>query len=371
MSIDQPIRVLQIIGIPIGGVEAVIMNYYRHIDRNKIQFDFVFHNNMESVNAEEIQVLGGKIYRVTPYNQNPIKFMSEIYRIAKMGNYKIIHNNMNTLAWFGLLPAWLADVPIRILHNHSTSVPSETKRNVLKAIFKPIAQLFANRYWACSQSAADWMYGKNTGKDITIIKNAIDIEKFSYNIELRDDIRRQLHIEKNFVIGNIGRFMYQKNQAFLIDVFSAIYRNNPDARLLLIGGGPLKTQLEEQVKKLNLCNSVIFVDNCKDVYKYYSAMDIFMFPSRYEGLGVVILEAQANGLPVIMSRAVPEEAIVNQEGITYIDSFDINKWAQSFINHQKRLEVNKEVFKDRGYDIRKESQNLCNIYLEIVKNNQI
>lgn len=367
MCIKQPIRILQVIGIPIGGVEVVIMNYYRHINRDKIQFDFVFHNDMESVNVDEIKALGGKIYQVTPYNQNPIKFMSEIYHIIKAGNYKVIHNNMNTLAWFGLLPAWLANVPIRILHNHSTSIPSETKRNLLKAVFKPIARLFANQYWACSKLAAKWMYGEHYDKSVQVINNAIDLKKFAFNQIKRDQLREKYNLEDKFVIGHIGRFMYQKNHVFLVHMFVQLLKDIPNAVLVLVGEGPLRMEIEQVVEKLHIQNSVKFLGQCKDVQDLYSVMDIFVLPSYYEGLPVVSVEAQANSLPLLMSKYVTEEAILvpSKTKCLPIDSYNI--WVSAIKEVLKNTERNTPVYtimRNAGFDIRLEVEKLEKLYDE-------
>ena len=205
---QQPIRVLQIIGITNGGgVEAVILNYYEHIDRTKVQFDFVVHKDSPVV-TERVERLGGKVYKVVPYQKNIFAFMHDIYCIIKDNHYTIVHSNMNTLSAFSLFAAWLAGAKVRILHNHSTSVPSETKRNIMKIILRPLAKLFANQYFACSRLAAEWMYGKKAvdeGK-ITIINNAINLDKYAFNKEKRKTLRNQLGIDENtFVVGHVGR----------------------------------------------------------------------------------------------------------------------------------------------------------------------
>ncbi len=311
---QQPLRVLQILGIVAGGgVEAVIMNYYEHIDRTKVQFDFVIHNDSPVDITEKVESMGGKVYKITQYQKNIFGFMSDIYHIIKDNHYTIVHSNMNTLSAFSLFAAWLAGAKVRILHNHSTSVPSETKRNIMKIILRPFAKLFANQYFACSRLAAEWMYGKKAvdeGK-ITIINNAIDLDKYAFDKEKRKNLRKQLGIKDDtFVVGHVGRFMYQKNHEFLIDVFAEVVKERPDSILLLVGDGPLRFTIEEKVRKLGLEKKVLFLGLRSDVQDLYNVMDVFCFPSYYEGLGMVIVEAQANGLPSVVSTAVPEEAVV-------------------------------------------------------------
>lgn len=222
---NEEIRVLQIIGdVCGGGVETVIRNYYRHIDKSKVQFDFVVHKGALEAYMEEIERLGGRVYKVTPYQKNIFKFTYEIYRIIKLGNYQVIHSNMNVLSVFPLFGAWLAGAKIRILHNHTTDTSVEKLRTFLKHILKPFAKLFANQYWACSKSAAEWMYGNSSTNNVQIINNAIEIEKFVFNIEKRLDLRKKLMLDGYFVMGHIGRFMMQKNHNFLIDVFSEVIK---------------------------------------------------------------------------------------------------------------------------------------------------
>lgn len=366
---SKPIRVLQILGIVAGGgVEAVIMNYYEHIDKNQVQFDFVVHDNSPVDITEKVEAMGGKVYKVTPYTKNVLAFMYDVYKIIKKNHYTIVHSNMNTLSVFSLFPAWMAGVPVRILHNHSTSVPSETKRNIMKMILRPFAKLFANRYFACSKLAAEWMYGKNSvesGK-VTIIHNAIDLKKYAFDQAKRDRIRKELGIENKFVIGHVGRFMYQKNHEFLIDVFSEVVKCEPNAALLLIGDGPLKSQIMQKVKNLHIEDKVYFLGLRSDVQDLYNAMDLFVLPSYYEGLPVVGVECQANGLPTLVSTNVTKELYLT-DIISYINLSDgIAVWRKNIIlKVNKKIETRQNTYiqmENAGFNIKVESVKLMNIY---------
>ena len=312
----SPLRVLQIMGIvESGGVEAVIMNYYRNIDKNKVQFDFVMHKGGNHRYVAEAQSMGAKVYEITPYNKNIFAFTYEIYKIIKNGNYDIVHSNMNSLSGFPLLAAWLAGARVRILHNHTTDSKAEGLRTILKRVLRPFARMFANQYWACSKLSAEWMYGKkvvNAGK-VTIINNAIDLDKFAFNQEKRDVLRKELDLEGKFVIGHVGRFMKQKNHEFLIDIFAELVKQKEGVVLLLIGDGPLMEVIRKKVDTLGLTNNVIFLGVRSDVSDLYNVMDVFLFPSLYEGLGMVAVEAQINGLPVVASTEVPIEAKVSDD----------------------------------------------------------
>ena len=222
-----PIKVLQVMGIvESGGVEAVIMNYYRHIDKTEVQFDFVMHKGSNSDYIAEVKSMGAKVYEVTPYS-NPIRFIQEVYSIIKKENYQIVHSNMNALSVFPLFAAYLAGVPVRILHNHSTDTKAEPLRTFVKHLLRPFARLFANQYWACSRLAGEWMYGKKAVKEgkVTIINNAIDLKKFSFDEKKRSKFRDELGLQDCFVIGHVGRFMKQKNHDFLVDILQRSVRS--------------------------------------------------------------------------------------------------------------------------------------------------
>ena len=365
----EPVRVLQIIGIVCGGgVEAVIMNYYRHIDRSKIQFDFVVDGYEKTILDDEIESLGGKVYHVEPYKKNIFRYMSQIYHIVRDNHYDIVHSNMNTLAVFSLFPAWLAGAHQRILHNHSTAVRSEGMRSVLKMILRPFAPLFANRYAACSRLAGNWMYGKKMMESgrVTIINNAIDLDEYAFSPEIRQQYRKELHIpDDTLVIGHVGRFMYQKNHAFLIEVFREVVKKHPNTILLLIGDGELRPEIEAKVQDYHLSDKVRFLGLRKDVKKLYNCMDVFVLPSWYEGLPVVAVEAQANGLPCIFSDQVTKESCLTST-MKYLGLKDsIDTWVQSILreDYQRNADAIQELTEE-GFDIIKETDSITMYYLD-------
>lgn len=353
----EPVRVLQIIGIVCGGgVEAVIMNYYRHIDRSKIQFDFVVDGYEKTILDDEIESLGGKVYHIEPYKKNIFRYMSQIYHIVHDNHYDIVHSNMNTLSVFSLFPAWLAGAHQRILHNHSTAVRSEGMRSVLKMILRPFAPLFANRYATCSRLAGNWMYGKRmmeSGK-VTIINNAVDLEEYAFSQELREKYRQELNIPADaFVVGHVGRFMYQKNHAFLLDVFREVIRQNPKAILVLVGEGELRPEIERKVASYDLTDKVRFLGLRKDVKKLYNCMDVFVLPSWYEGLPVVSVEAQANGLPSIFSDQVTKESALTTSASFLSLTNGIVNWASYILQlHNCRNKNALIELRESGFDIK-------------------
>ena len=286
-NLDEKIIVAHIMGKwNGGGVESVVMNYYKNIDRNRIQFHFLCDEDSTDIPYEEIEKLGGKVIVIPPY-QKLFKYQKELYRIFKENNYKIIHSHINALSVFPLRIAKKAGVPIRIAHSHSTSNKKEWKKNILKMILRPFSKLYANNYFACTEYAGKWLFGKKVveRKELNVINNAIDLKKFEFNENTRKALREELGIkEDTLIIGHVGRFMKQKNHEFLIEVFNEVYKKNQNTLLILIGQGPLLSEIKQKAINLNIEDKIKFIGQVTDVEKYYNIMDIFLFPSIYEGL---------------------------------------------------------------------------------------
>ncbi len=315
MSKEEPIRIAQIMGKWVGGgVEAVVMNYYRHIDRNKVQFDFICDDDSTRIPKEEIEKLGGKVILIPPY-QKVFKYHKELKKVLTEGNYKIVHSHINALSVFSLWAAKSAKVPVRIAHSHSTSNKKEWKKTLLKNILRPFSKIFATDYFCCSELAGRWLFGNKTydqGK-VYLLNNAIDVDKFKYDEKIRKEKRKELKIkDKDLVIGHIGRFVQQKNHSFLIDIFNEVHKQNKNTILLLAGEGPLKEEIENKVKELGKEKTVMFLGQRNDANELYQAMDVFLLPSLYEGLPVVGVEAQAAGLPCFFSTDMTKETKVLQ-----------------------------------------------------------
>lgn len=269
-----------------GGVESVVMNYYRNIDKEKIQFHFLCDEDSTDIPYQEIEKLGGKVIIIPPY-QKLFKYQKELYRVFKENNYKIVHSHINALSVFPLRIAKKAGVPIRIAHSHSTSNKKEWKKNILKMILRPFSKLYANQYFACTEYAGKWLFGKKVveRKELNVINNAIDLKKFEFNENTREDLRKELGIkEDTLIIGHVGRFMKQKNHEFLIEVFKELIKKNDNSILMLIGQGPLLNDMKQKVRDLNIEDKVKFIGQVTNVEKYYNIMDVFLFPSIYEGL---------------------------------------------------------------------------------------
>jgi glycosyltransferase EpsF len=307
---QSPVRVAQIMGIMNnGGVEAVVMNYYRAIDKSRVQFDFFVDETCSFPQCAQIEHLGGRCFLVPPYTR-PIRLIRTLTRIFRENNYQIVHSQINTLGVFPLFAAWLARVPVRICHNHSTSHPSEGKRNLFKHLLRPFSRVFATHCFACGDTAARWMFGDRLVDRgcVTLMPNAVDLARFRYSAEARDAIRAEICAgEHTRVVGHIGRFTFQKNHAFLLEIFRALLETHPDALLLLAGEGELLEQTKAQANSLGIGQKVRFLGVRGDTNRLYSAMDVFCLPSFYEGLPVVMVEALGNGLSCVVSDQVTRE----------------------------------------------------------------
>lgn len=347
-----------------GGIETMLMNYYRNIDRTKIQFDFIIQCEEKCDYEDEIAKMGGKIYRlkrIKPYN--PWNFERDIYQFLKKHNeYKIVHSHINAFSKYVLRAAKRAGVPNRIAHSH-TILKNNNMRNIYKNIVKIGINKYATKRFACSKDAGKWLYGN---ADFEVLKNAIDIEKFKFNVVKRKNYRKELGIEENEIVYcDIGRFAELKNQSFLIDIFYNIQREQR-AKLVLIGDGPLKEQLQQKVKKLGIENEVIFTGLRDDVNDIINAMDVFVFPSLYEGLGIVLVEAQSNGLKCFVSDTIPNEVIILDNVKVISLKCDEYKWA-NIILEEKNIQRSESVYKikEAGYDVKENAKKLQKMYLEM------
>ncbi|MBJ6746077.1 glycosyltransferase family 1 protein [Streptococcus sp. 121] len=365
------VRVGVVIGKMIGGgVESVVMNYYRHIDRSQIQFDFICDEDSTDIPRKEIEDLGGQVILVPPY-QKIGSYSKELYRIFKENKYKIVHSHINTLSVFPLSVAKLARVPIRIAHSHSTTNNSEMLKNLLKLILRPTAKWSANEYFTCSILAGKWLFGESTydSGNVFLMNNAIDVEKFKFNANQRAEKRKELDIGENtLVIGHIGRFVEQKNHKFLLEIFAELIKLKPDAILILAGQGPLENDICKKIKSLGIESSVKLLGQVSDVTFLYQTIDVFLLPSLYEGLPVVGVESQASGVLTVLSTAITEETKIIDS--TFFMSLEESPeiWANQIyksVNGIYRKDVSEEV-RDNHFDIKYEANLLTEKYLSLL-----
>ena len=358
---NKPIRILQIgMHDKIGGVETYLMNYYRNIDKSKIQFDFI-NPYTRLCFEDEIKALGGKIYKVPNFKRNPIGYYIKIKKIIKKQNYKIVHVNMLSAA--NILPILAASkckVNHVIAHSHNGNVPEGFLRSILNRINKRIMLKKCTDFFSCSDLAGKWLFGEN--QKFKIINNAIDLEKFKYNENSRKEIRSKYNLKGKYVIGHIGRFSYQKNHDFLIDAFSSYARKDDSAVLMLIGEGELEKNIRTKVKSLEIDDKVLYIGTTNNISEYLSAMDIFVLPSRFEGFPVTGVEAQTNGLISAFSNLITRE--IDISGNCSFLELNINKWITFFENNKNR---GHQKFDDRNYDSKHNAKSLEQIYMNFNK----
>lgn len=360
---NEPIRVAQIIGkMSAGGVESVVFNYYKKIDKEKVQFDFYYDADSSVAPPKELIEMGARFIKLPPY-QNLFQYISALRKELRNNKYIIVHSHLNTLSIFPLFAAYMEKVPVRIAHNHSVPGGKEYKRNFLKYIFRMGAKIFPTDYFACSEKAGKWMFGEKTyssGK-VVLIKNAIDYDVFSKNEFNRKKIREKLNLKNDTVIGHVGRLTSAKNHSFLLKIFTQYKKTDKNAKLLLVGEGELRNQIEDEILRLNLSDSCILVGKQSDTSLYYSGMDIMVMPSIFEGLGLAAIEAQACQLPIVVSEAIPPEAVITT-GVTSLSLKDsIDSWVEAI---QKSLTKNISFIDEYDeYNIDNASEKLLDWYV--------
>lgn len=377
---SEPIRVLHVVGnMGIGGIETLIMNIYRNIDRDKVQFDFLIHNPTEGEYAEEIKKLGGHIYRMPvlrdktrtyywryfEYKRALKKFFSEHKEI------KVLHGHMtNTASIYMPIAMKYGNVKCCIAHSHQTEATPGLS-GVVTNILQRHLEKIATDYFACSEEAAKWIYSieiVENGK-VKIIHNGVDVEKYHFDSVEHEKIKNQMGHSGKIVFGNVARFKKQKNHEFLIDIFAEIHKMNQNTVLILVGQGELEENMKEKVAKLGLDDCVEFLGARNDVPKLLKDFDVFLLPSLFEGLPLVGIEAQAAGLPMITSNTVTLEADVTGN-VTFLPlELSAEEWAKKILEVNEsfvRKDMTQKV-REAGYDIKQTAQWLQKFYLEKTK----
>ena len=346
-----------------GGLETMLMNYYRHIDKEQLQFDFLVHRDFEADYDQEIQDLGGKIYhlpRLNPVSLQYKRLLGSFFDTHR--EYKIIHVHQDCMSSVVLKVAKEHGVPIRIAHSHSSSQDKNIKYPI-KLFFQQFIPKYSTHLMACGDSAGQWMF---RGTPFQILNNAIDTSKYLYDPEKRYTVRKNLGITDNTIlIGHVGRFSPPKNHSGLIDIFDEIRKRAP-AKLLLVGDGKLREDIEHKVANLNCADDVIFAGMRLDVNELMQAMDVFVFPSLYEGVPLTIIEAQASGLPCLISDNVPIECKVTNPVQQISLQAGAASWATAAIEAARipRKNTFKEIA-EAGYDVTTNAEKLTKWYIDL------
>ncbi len=362
-------KIVHIVGkLKKAGVEAVVFTYLRNMDLCGLTVDVLYDADSTVQPPADILEMGINFIEIPPY-QKVFSYISAIKKICRKNKYDIIHTHMNVLSVFSLFAAKCAGVPHRICHNHSTTSKFEKKKDLMKKVLRPTAKLFATDYAACSELSARWMYGDkrvDSGR-VTVFNNAIDLDRYCYSREKALQTRQELGVENDFLIGHVGRFMDQKNHTFLVDIFSEVCKINDRAKLILIGDGENLEAVKEKIRSLGIEDRVIFKGIVPDVERYYCAMDVFLLPSLYEGLPVVALEAQATGLPCVISDSVTTECAVIPE-VTFLPvNKELKKWAETVVTSKvdDRVECNRR-FKNGKFNIKNSAYQMREYYNKLM-----
>jgi len=357
------LRVLQCVNnMDRAGLENMLMNYYRNIDRKQVQFDFLTHRKEKGAYEDEIIKMGGKVYhapRLYPQNYPAyFKWMSCFF--AEHPEYHIVHSHIDAMSFFPLLAAKKAGITARIAHSHSSKLDNDFKFPIKYLALKGIATV-ANVNCACGEKAGKFMFGS---REFYIIHNAIDLKRFSYNETERRLKRNELDISQDsFVIGHVGRYCYIKNQSFLIDVFYEVLRERPNSILLLVGNGPDEGKIKRRIENLGISSKVKLLKNRDDVNELYQVMDVFVMPSLFEGLPVVGVEAQANGLTCFISDNVSKEVVLSDSTFLLDLDLGVRGWKEAILNAScQRNNMALVQLKEHNYDVLVEARKLLDFY---------
>lgn len=366
------IKIAYILGkLHSGGKKNLVMEYYRHMDTDKVRIDFICDNDSNSIPEEEVNALGGKVFRVTPY-EHIFQNMWEMEHIFKEEMYDVVHAWDSLMNLFPMMLAKQAGVRVRISESLSMAAPGEWKTYV-KYMLRPFAKMYATHYMSCGEDCGVFQFGQKAmdeGK-IAIFKTAINTKFNAYNTELRDKTRKQFEWDDKVVYGFIGRFEPQKNPLFLIDIMGEIRKRQENAQFVIIGAGGLEDKMKAKIKEMGIEDSMAWLGRREDIQQFYNAFDAFLLPSIYEGLPVVGLESQSAGLPIFFSTAITPEAAACELGV-FIDLKDgAAAWAEKIIpivaeNMSKRRSHAKEVL-EAGFDSNTEALRMQKFYIDALK----
>ncbi len=368
---QNPIRILQITDCINygGGVAAVILNYYNHMDADKVIFDFMVNEPIEAELQHKLEEKGSRVFvmpALSIKNTFNYKCALEAFFKEHAADYQIIHGHTPNAAAYYMPVAKKYGIPVRIIHSHNSRGADSQLKRIRNRLMSRVGIANATHRFACSKVAAEYLYGND---DAFILNNAIDLDAFKFNPSVRNEIRSIFQISDDTkLIGHIGRFAEQKNHKFILDIADAIKKSKtdqqPKIKFILIGDGPLRAEIENQIEARGLQDMFILtgvVSNSKD---YYQAMDAFILPSLYEGLPVVGVEAQAAGLPTLVSDKVTPETLMT-DNIKQMPIDDASRWAEWVLNVNGQRVDNKDQLVAQGYDIMAEAVKLAEKYQQL------
>jgi len=372
---EKPIRVLCVVAtMNCGGTENFIMNVYRKINREKVQFDFIVNDKNEGFFYEEIKKLGGKIYYIPRLNsKNFFTVKKQWYEFFKNhSEYKVLHAHLSSYASL-FLPIAKKFGLKTIVHSHSSD-DDKNIFSIIKTILQFPLRYQADHFFACSESAAKWLYGKKiASQKALVLSNGIDTEKYVANNDAKSRLISEYKLENKFVVGHVGRFNTVKNHDFLIEVFNELSKIKDNAVLLLLGEGNLKPQIEKKAIEYGLADKVIFAGLRSNVADFLQVMDCFVFPSFSEGLGIAIIEAECCGLPCFINETLPSELDINDNVCRISLNEAPTVWAQAMVDKAQKIDsdIARQNIIDSGYDIAVTTKTLEEFYQSIINEGEI
>lgn len=352
----------------LDGITNVIMNYYRAMDKKDMKIDFVVPNKVNDRLKCEIENNGGKIYQIEMRNRNPFKYIWKLSKLIKKGKYDIVHvhGNSCTLA-VEMYAAKIGGAKVRIPHSHNSTCDHKIIHRILRRVF----DYNYTHAFACGEKAGKWLYNE---KPFIVINNGINVNQYIYDAKIREEYRRKYKLQGKKVVGHIGRFSYQKNHEFLIQVFNELYKVDNNYRLVLIGEGALRKEIEQQIKELNLEKAIILVGKSLEVPQLVQAMDMVIMPSRFEGLPLTLLETQTACIPCFVSDTISKEVAIT-DLIEFISlEKSAGEWAhyingKSFKDRNKIKDTIYNKIIDSGYSIEDNAKKLKSIYKCCIRSN--
>ena len=367
---SNPVRILQMIGsLNIGGSQSMIMNLYQAIDKEKVQFDFVIDRPGELFYGDAVKRMGGRIYTMPTFTGNNILQIRAAWSkfFANHPEYKVLHSHVRSYASVYLPIAHKYGLTT-IIHSHSTSNGSGLKSYV-KSILQFPLRFQADYFFSCSDKAGKWLFGENitAGDHYYMLQNAIDLDRYTFDPQIRKTYRDQLQVQDKEVFIHIGRFNLAKNHDFLLKLFSGVVQERSNAVLLLVGDGELRPVIEEQINNYGIQDCVYVLGNRDDVPNLLMAADCFLFPSRWEGLPVTVVEAQASGLPCLISDTITKQVVLSD----LVTMLPIDCGTEVWREHLKQIEfIRKDVSPEiiqAGFDIKSTAEWLTSFYIGLVR----
>ena len=364
-------KVLEIIGsLKIGGQEKVGKEIGLHIDRNKYEIHYLVFDENKEAYEQELTDAGIKVFHLPEPSRGYKQYLKNLYKLMKENSYDIVHAHTMFNCGWAMLIAWYMKVPCRISHSHSIKMVDYHYSKiaiVYQFVMRTLIHICGTEYIGCGMAAGEWLYGKRFfEKHGKVVYNGIDTGKFKFSSVKREQMRKQFGLEGNFVIGHVGHFQKVKNQKFLISLMPEILKCRQDAVLLLLGDGELREENWNYCKELEIENQVIMVGNVENVADYLCAMDVFAFPSLYEGMPLSVIEVQCNGLPCIISDAVPNDVYLTE----LVRPVSLNEPKEKWINEicaaeRKNEQMYGEEIEKSGFDTLEMLRKIYDIYNEV------